>query len=153
MPTHHYTLDLTWTGNLGAGTATYGGYSRAHELSAPGKLSIAGSSDPVFRGDVARYSPEELLVGALSACHMLWYLHLCADAGVVLESYRDAAQGTMVIAAHGGGHFTEVVLRPTCTYRHPVHPERIRQLHHEAHQRCFIASSMNFPVRVEPVGV
>ncbi|GMV10142.1 MAG TPA: OsmC family protein [Gemmatimonadaceae bacterium] len=152
MPAHRYTVDVAWTGNLGTGTATYRGYSRAHQLSAPGKAPIAGSSDPMFRGDAARYSPEELLVGALSACHMLWFLHLCADSGVVLESYRDAAEGTMVLAADGGGHFTEVTLHPDCTYRDPVDPELIRRLHDRAHALCFIASSMNFPVRVEPVG-
>lgn len=150
MQSHRYTLDLTWTGNLGTGTATYRGYSRSHELSAPGKHPIACSSDPAFRGDATRYNPEELLVGSLSACHMLWYLHLCADAGVVLETYRDAAEGTMVVEADGGGRFTEVILRPHGTYRDPVDPALIRQLHDRAHALCFVANSMNFPVRVEP---
>lgn len=150
MPSHRYTLDLTWTGNLGTGTSGYRAYARSHQLSAPGKHPIACSSDPVFRGDAACYNPEELLVGSLSACHMLWYLHLCADAGVVLETYRDAPEGTMVVEANGGGHFTDVVLRPHGTYRHPVEPALIRQLHHRAHELCFVANSMNFPVRVEP---
>ncbi|MFP5353959.1 MAG: OsmC family protein [Gemmatimonadota bacterium] len=153
MQSHRYTLDLTWTGNLGTGTATYRGYSRSHELSAPGKHPIACSSDPAFRGDATRYNPEELLVGSLSACHMLWYLHLCADAGVVLETYRDAAEGTMVVEADGGGRFTEVILRPHGTYRDPVDPALIRQLHERAHALCFVANSMNFPVRVEPAEI
>lgn len=153
MQSHRYTLDLTWTGNLGTGTATYRGYSRSHELSAPGKHPIACSSDPAFRGDGTRYNPEELLVGSLSACHMLWYLHLCADAGVVLETYRDAAEGTMVVEADGGGRFTEVILRPHGTYRDPVDPALIRQLHDRAHALCFVANSMNFPVRVEPAEI
>lgn len=150
MAPHRYTLDLTWTGNLGTGTATYRGYSRSHLLSAPGKHPIACSSDPAFRGDATCYNPEELLVGSLSACHMLWYLHLCADAGVVLETYRDAAEGTMIVEANGGGRFTEVILRPHGTYRDPVDPALIRQLHQRAHELCFVANSMNFPVRVEP---
>ena len=150
MQSHRYTLDLEWTGNLGSGTSGYRAYARSHQLSAPGKRPIACSSDPVFRGDAACYNPEELLVGSLSACHMLWYLHLCADAGVVLESYRDAAVGTMIVEADGGGRFTEVILRPHGTYRDPVDPALIRQLHHRAHALCFVANSMNFPVRVEP---
>ncbi|MBK6485943.1 MAG: OsmC family protein [Gemmatimonadetes bacterium] len=150
MPLHRYVMTVSWTGNLGTGTSSYRAYDRAHELTAPGKASIAGSSDPQFRGDPGRYNPEELLVGSLSACHMLWYLHLCAEAGVVVERYVDAAEGAMEIDADGGGHFTQVVLRPRCTYREPVEAARIVQLHAVAHARCFVANSMNFPVRVEP---
>jgi organic hydroperoxide reductase OsmC/OhrA len=150
MTTHHYTITTTWTGNLGTGTSHYRAYARDHELAVAGRPPIAGSSDVAFRGDGARYNPEELLVGALSSCHMLWYLHLCAVAGVVVESYVDDAQGTMQLDADGGGRFTEVVLRPRCRYAEAVAPERLRQLHAEAHRLCFVANSMNFPVRVEP---
>src|ERR1700751_1517352 len=110
---HHYRTTTRWTGNLGTGTSAYAAYSRSHELSGPGKsAAIAGSSDPEFRGDPARYNPEELLVGALSACHMLWVLHLCADAGIAIAEYTDDAAGEMVEHADGSGEFTRVVLRP-----------------------------------------
>lgn len=147
---HQFRIALTWTGNLGTGTSGYRDYDRRHELSGPGKQVIACSSDPEFRGDGTRYNPEELFVGSLSTCHMLWYLHLCAVAGVVVEEYTDDAEGTMVIEANGGGRFVEVTLRPRCRYAAPVEPERIRQLHEESHALCFIANSVNFPVRVEP---
>ncbi|MEP7380465.1 MAG: OsmC family protein [Gemmatimonadota bacterium] len=149
-PAHRYSISLTWTGNRGTGTSGYRDYDRSHELSAPDKSAIACSSDPSFRGDAARYNPEELLVGALSACHMLWYLHLCAEAGVVVERYSDAAEGTMQLEADGGGRFVEVILRPRCSYRAPVESALVRQLHAAAHARCFVANSVNFPVRVQP---
>src|SRR5208337_3980000 len=109
---HHYSTKIVWTGNTGKGTADYRAYARDHEIRAPGKPIIPGSSDPAFRGDLARYNPEDLLVASLSACHMLWYLHLCAANGVVVMEYEDAAQGTMVEKADGSGAFVEVTLRP-----------------------------------------
>src|ERR1043165_9980169 len=113
MPRHQYNVTNRWTGNLGEGTLRYAGYSRAHELSAPGKSApIPGSSDPAFRGDKQRYNPEELLVGALSTCHMLWALHLCADAGIVITEYVDDAAGEMVEHADGSAEFSSVTLRP-----------------------------------------
>src|SRR6201996_2477687 len=93
---HRYKIATCWTGNLGAGTSAYTAYSRNHELSAPGKNgAILGSSDPAFRGDASRYNPEELLLASLSSCHMLWYLHLCSEAGVSVLEYEDEASGTM----------------------------------------------------------
>src|SRR5260370_34299094 len=110
---HHYRISTQWTGNLGHGTSAYQAYSRNHELSREGKTAvIAGSSDPAFRGDPSRYNPEELLLSALSACHMLWVLHLCADAGIAITEYRDDAVGQMVEHGAGSGEFTRVVLRP-----------------------------------------
>src|ERR1700676_4582462 len=110
---HRYQTTTTWTGNLGTGTSQYKAYSRNHEITAVKKAAaIQGSSDPLFRGDPARYNPEDLLVGALSACHMLWVLHLCADAGIVIVDYSDNAVGEMVEHADGSGEFTHVVLRP-----------------------------------------
>jgi len=148
--THLYRLPIRWTGNLGTGTASYRGYSRNHEYAGPGKPVIPGSSDPAFRGDPTCYNPEELLVGSLASCHMLWFLHLCADAGVVVEQYEDAPEGTLVETPDGGGHFREVVLHPRVAFQGDVEPARIRQLHERAHALCFLANSMNFPVRVEP---
>lgn len=148
---HQYEVTVTWTGNSGTGTSGYREYSRAHEVAVEGKPMILGSSDPAFRGDAARWNPEQMLVASLSACHQLWYLHLCADAGLVVTAYRDQAEGTMrTEAAVGTGRFTEVVLRPEVTFAAPVEEALARDLHKEAHKRCFIANSVNFPVRCKP---
>lgn len=146
---HQYTTRVEWTGNRGEGTSGYRSYERAHEISAAGKPVIPGSSDPAFRGDRTRYNPEDLLVSSLSACHMLWYLHLCADAGVTVTSYVDDAIGTMIEGEESGGHFTEVLLRPTVTVRVEADLELARRLHDRAHDLCFIANSVNFPVRCD----
>src|SRR5947208_2288807 len=109
---HTYTVQMKWTGNLGTGTSSYRAYSRNHEISVQGKPMIPGSSDPAFRGDPARYNPEDMLVAALSTCHLLVYLHLCADSGITVVDYTDDPMGTMVETEDGGGYFTEVTLRP-----------------------------------------
>ncbi len=141
---------MRWTGDRGSGTSGYRAYARDHVVSAPGKPDLPGSSDPRFRGDPARWSPEELLVAALSQCHMLWYLHLAAVAGVVVTGYVDDASGTMVLEPDGGGQFTEVVLRPAVTVAAPSMVDGAGPLHAEAARLCFIARSVNFPVRHEP---
>ena len=152
MTQYTYSLSLTWTGNTGSGTSDYRRYDRSHEIVAPGKPAIFGSSDPHFRGDPSRYNPEEMLVASLSACHMLWYLHLASTAGVVVTGYRDDAVGTMQESPDGGGRFSEVVLHPTVTVRAGSSGAAVAEtLHHRAHDMCFIANSMNFPVRCEPV--
>jgi organic hydroperoxide reductase OsmC/OhrA len=152
MRTHHYGLTTRWTGNLGTGTSTYTAYSRNHELLGEGKgASIAGSSDPLFRGDRTRYNPEELLVGALSACHMLWVLHLSADAGIVITEYSDEAIGEMVEHEDGSGEFTRVVLRPRMSITDAGRTAEAIAIHHGAHQVCALARSMNLPVDCEPV--
>lgn len=147
--THSYQVKVEWTGNTGAGTSGYRSYERAHEISATGKPVLYGSSDPAFRGDAARYNPEELLVASLSACHMLWYLHLCADNGVVVTSYIDQPRGQMIETAAGGGRFVEVVLRPEVTVKAGADLPLAEKLHARAHALCFIANSMNFPVRCQ----
>ncbi|MGO9831629.1 MAG: OsmC family protein [Myxococcaceae bacterium] len=145
---HNYEVLTRWTGNLGTGTSEYRAYSRAHEIEGQGKRgSILGSSDPAFRGDSSCYNPEELLVASLSACHMLWYLHLCALARIAVVEYVDNAQGTMLVREDGPGHFTEVVLRPRVTVVEAEQLEDALNLHQEAHSLCFIANSVNFPVR------
>ncbi len=151
MPkSHSFAVNVAWTGNTGEGTTSYNAYQRAHEISAEGKPVIPGSSDPAFRGDKSRYNPEELLVASLSACHMLWYLHLCADANLVVTAYKDAASGTMKMTEDGGGRFTEVILRPDVTIKKGADPQLANELHRRAHHLCFIANSMNFEVKVEP---
>ena len=148
---HTYRARVTWTGNQGSGTANYRGYSRAHEISAPGKPAIAGSSDPASRGDAARWNPEELLLAAASACHKLWYLALCAQAGIVVISYEDDAEGFMAEEADGAGQFTSIVLQPKVTLAAGANVEAAEKLHHKAHEMCFIARSLNFPIEVRPV--
>ncbi|GAA3147769.1 OsmC family protein [Planomonospora alba] len=148
---HRYRLTVTWTGNRGEGTAGYRNYGREHEITAPGKAPLAGSSDPAFRGDPARWNPEELLVASLSQCHMLWYLHLCSTAGVVVTGYVDEPEGTMAEEPGGAGRFSEVVLRPTVTVASPEMAAEAERLHHEVHAYCFIARSVNFPVVPKPV--
>ena len=146
---HTYTVTVTWTGNTGTGTARYGGYERAHEVIVRGKPGIPGSSDPAFRGDRTRYNPEEMLVASLSACHMLWYLHLCSTEGIVVQAYQDIAEGVMV-ENESGGRFREVVLQPEITVAPGTDLEKARSLHGEANRKCFIANSVNFPVRHDP---
>ena len=146
VKTHRYTASVEWTGNTGTGTATYRSYERAHVIQITGKPPIPGSSDPAFLGDASRYNPEDLLVASLSTCHMLWFLHLAAVAKVVVTAYRDIASGTMAEDAAGGGRFTEVMLAPEVTVAGTVDPAAIEALHHDAHGKCFIANSVNFPV-------
>lgn len=150
--THQYHTQLVWTGNTGEGTRAYASYERSHIISVENKPAIAGSSDPHFRGDSSKYNPEELLVASLSSCHMLWFLHLCSAQGIVVTAYEDAAVGVMQEDADGGGRFTEVILHPRVWVRGDDHvAPKVNALHAEAHKKCFIASSCNFPVRHEPV--
>ncbi|MUN35899.1 OsmC family peroxiredoxin [Actinomadura sp. NEAU-AAG5] len=149
--THHYEVSVTWTGNTGAGTSSYRAFERAHEVEVEGKPLIPGSSDPAFRGDPARWNPEELLVASLSQCHMLWFLHLCAMEKVVVTSYVDKPYGTMAETPDGGGRFEEVVLRPRVGLADSEKADQVGRLHGRAHELCFIANSVNFPVRHEPV--
>ncbi len=149
---HEYGVTVTWTGNLGSGTSGYKHYSRDFALEAEGKPPIAGTSDLAFHGTPGRWNPEEMLVAALSSCHKLSYLHLCAVNGVVVTAYVDRAEGSMRFeAATGGGRFERVVLRPEVTVAAGSDMERARELHHQAHELCFIANSVNFPVNCEPV--
>ncbi len=148
--THRYDVTVAWTGNRGTGTSGYRDYGRDHEIAADGRPDIAGSSDPVFRGDKTRWNPELELLAALSQCHLLSYLHVCTTAGVVVTAYEDSPYGTMAETGDGGGHFTEVVLRPQVTVADETMAAKAQELHEEASEKCFIASSVNFPVRHEP---
>jgi organic hydroperoxide reductase OsmC/OhrA len=146
---HQYSLNLTWTGNTGQGTATYRGYDRGYKISIENKPDLAGSADPHFRGDKTRYNPEDLLVAALSSCHLLSYLHLCAEAGIVVTAYEDHATGTMKEDAETGGFFTEVTLHPVVTITDSLKKAHAIELHERANKLCFIANSCNFPIRHE----
>lgn len=144
-----YSVQLEWKGDRGQGTLDYRGYDRHFELFGGELPRLPGSSVPMFRGDADRYNPEQLLLGALSACHMLWYLHLCADAGVVVTDYEDAAHGTSVDNGRGG-RFDAAVLRPVVTVTSAAMVEQAIELHTDAHSMCLIAASVAFPVRHEP---
>ena len=150
MAKHAYTIELEWTGNSGSGTSSYRDYSRSHLIRAAGKPCIQGSSDPVFRGDAGKYNPEEMLLAALSACHMLWYLHLCAEAGVIVTAYTDSAHGRMQMNDNGSGQFNEAELMPLVVVQHESMIKKAQQLHLDAHAMCFISRSVNFPVHIRP---
>ncbi len=149
--THTYVTTVEWTGNKGSGTSSYRAYGREHVIKADGKPDIVGSSDPAFRGDGSRHNPEDMLMSSLSACHMLWYLHLAAEAGVVVTGYTDRATGTMVEDAAHGGYFTEAVLHPQVTIAAGSDAAKAAAVHEAAHHKCYVANSVNFPVRCEPV--
>lgn len=148
---HTYEVSTAWTGDLGSGTSAYDAYSRDHLLRIGTKPAIEASSDPAFRGDPARHNPEELLVASLSSCHMLWYLHLCATNKIVVTGYVDDAIGTMQEEKNGSGRFVDVTLRPRVTIGAGGDMALAARLHEDAHRYCFIANSVNFPVRCQPV--
>lgn len=148
---HHYNIQTTWTGNRGEGTRDYRSYDRSHVISIDGKADIQGSSDPSFRGDKSKHTPEDLFVSTLSTCHMLWYLHLCAVNGVIVLEYTDQATGTMEEDPNGSGRFTSVTLKPEVLVADQSMIEKANELHHEAHKMCFIANSVNFEIAHESV--
>ncbi len=151
MPTQHtYKLNIQWRGNTGTGTSGYKAYERSHDIYAKGKTEIQCSSDPAFRGDVTKYNPEELLVASIASCHMLWYLHLCAETGVVVVSYTDNAVGIMQETETGNGYFSGITLFPLVTVKDASMIEKANSLHSKANDYCFIANSVKFPVHHQP---
>jgi organic hydroperoxide reductase OsmC/OhrA len=147
---HHYKLTVKWTGNTGTGTSGYTAFERSHSIIADNKVEITGSSDPAFRGDKTKHNPEDLLLASVSSCHMLWYLHLCAMAGVIVTGYIDNATGIMIETPDGGGKFTAITLYPTVTVTDNSMTEKANELHKKANELCFIANSLNFPVSHKP---
>jgi organic hydroperoxide reductase OsmC/OhrA len=146
----NYKTLVTWDGNLGSGTSGYREYGRDYTIEISGKPTFTGSADPAFRGDAEKYNPEDMLLASISACHMLWYLHLCADARLVVTAYEDSAEATMEIAKDGRGQFTEALLHPKVTLRGDGDVNLAKSLHKTAHAKCFIANSLNFPVACQP---
>lgn len=146
---HRYVLTATWTGNRGTGTSGYRDYDRAVSVEVAGKPLLLGSADKPFRGDPERWNPEDLLLAALSQCHLLSYLHACVVRGVVVTDYIDEASATMVTKGNGGA-FSEAVLRPRVRVAEAAMVEPATAAHDDAHEWCFIANSVNFPVRIEP---
>lgn len=146
---HDYHAAIVWTGNTGTGTSTYRAYERTWDVEIEGKSSIHCSNDPLLGGDPTLHNPEDLLISALSACHMLWYLHLCSQAGIVVTSYRDEPIGTGEIEPNGAGRFLKAALRPKITITPDSDMQIAGKLHDEIHKYCFIARSVNFPVTCE----
>jgi organic hydroperoxide reductase OsmC/OhrA len=122
--------------------------SRTHRIEIAGKPTIEATSDPAFRGDPARHNPEDLLVASLSSCHMLWYLVLCVGRKIPILAYEDGAYGIMAETPRPG-RFVEVVLRPKVTIAKGGDKALAAKLHERAHAECFVANSVNFPVRHE----
>ncbi len=143
---HTYELAITWTGNTGSGTSSHRAYSRDHELSAAGVPVIAASADPAFRGDPARWNPEQLFVASIAQCHMLWYLSLAAAEGIVVTAYEDHPTGLMTEEPGGAGQFTRVTLHPVVTITPDSDAARAEALHHRVGDYCFIARSVKTPV-------
>jgi organic hydroperoxide reductase OsmC/OhrA len=146
---HEYALSLLWTGAKAGPTTSYQSYSREYEYRSGTKPALRGSSDPHFRGDPSLYNPEEMLVAALATCHLLSYLAECARAGVHVVAYEDEATGEMTVQ-DGKLRFTSVALHPRVTIAAGSDVEKATALHHAAHDGCFIANSVNFPVTNEP---
>ena len=147
---HEFSTRVEWTGNRGEGTANYRGYDRTWDIAAPGKPVIHCSNDPRLGGDPALPNPEDLLISALAACHMLWYLHLASQAGIIVTRYRDDAVGVGESSPSGAGRFVRAVLRPHIMVRPGADLERAAAIHGEIGKYCFIARSVNFPVHHEP---
>jgi organic hydroperoxide reductase OsmC/OhrA len=148
---HRYRIVVEWSAGDGPGTTDYGSYSRDHAVTAENKRAIEASADSTYRGNAARYNPEELMLASVSACHMLWYLHLCATSKIVVREYRDEAFGTLELERDGSGRFTEVTLHPTIVVEPGTNVEKAIALHERAHELCFIARSVNFPIKLAPV--
>ncbi|MBA2564200.1 MAG: OsmC family protein [Gemmatimonadetes bacterium] len=146
---HEYAARLIWDGNTGEGTAGYTSYGRQYRVLVAGKPDLAGTADPAFRGEADKHNPEDLFLASLSACHMLFYLSLCARKGVRVLAYEDDVQGRMVMRADGGGKFEEVTLHPSVTIADGKSAALAAQLHDTAHELCFIANSCSVPIRHE----
>ncbi|WP_413533348.1 OsmC family protein [Empedobacter brevis] len=150
MKEHKYQSKIEWTGNKGSGTENYRNYERSHNIIIENKPTILGTSDVAFRGDKNKHNPEDFLVSSLSSCHMLWYLHFCSVNNIIVEEYSDIAEGIMVEEPDGKGYFKEVLLNPIVTVKSQEMAEMALELHKKANEYCFIANSVNFPVKHQP---
>ena len=146
---HDFPSKIVWTGNRGTGTSAYRAYDRTWDLAVDGKEVVHCSNDPLLGGDPGKYNPEDLLITALSSCHMLWYLHLCSEAGVTVTAYEDNPVGIGESEPSGKGRFLEAILKPKITITADSDADKAISIHNEIHNYCFIARSVNFPVKFE----
>ena len=148
---HYYKLTAVWNGNKGEGTKNVRAYDRSHTVTIQGKPELHLTTDNPSVGDSKKLNPEDLLVTAISSCHMLSYLYVCAMEGIVITSYIDNATGIMIEKESGGGSFKEITLNPICTVAHESMIIKAIDLHHKAHEICYIANSVNFEVKCNPI--
>lgn len=146
---HDFPNRIIWTGNRGTGTSAYKAYNRTWDMALDGKETLSCSNDPLLGGDPSKYNPEDMLIAAVSSCHMLWYLHLCSTAGVIVTAYEDYPIGIGESEPDGTGHFVEAILRPKITITPDSDADKALVIHDDIHKHCFIAKSVNFPVRFE----
>lgn len=147
---HDYALELAWEGDRTVGTSDYASYRRGFRISVEGKADLLGSADPAFRGEPHLHNPEDLMLAAVAACHMLAYLALCARSGITVVRYSDAAQGRLELRPDGGGRFAAITLRPHVGVAPGSDAGAASALHGKAHELCFIANSCSVPIRCEP---
>lgn len=147
---HTYNSHIEWTGNTGQGTMHYRAYTRDWQVAVPGKPPIPCSNDPLLGGNPALMNPEDLLLSALSACHMLWYLHYASESAIVVTAYEDTPEALGEVGTSGAGRFVSACLRPVVTVMPGADMVRARAIHDDIHKVCFIARSVAFPVTVEP---
>ena len=147
---HAYQCTIEWTGNNGSGTTSYTSYNRNHTVSVTSKVDLECSSDPMFRGDGTKYNPEDLFLSSISSCHMLWYLHLCADAKVNVVEYKDTCEGILTLEQNGSGKFETITLYPSIVVEDVSMIEKANELHEIAHSYCFIAQSVNALIEIKP---
>jgi len=146
---HDFNSLIEWTGNRGKGTQSYHGYDRTWRIQTPGKPEIHCSNDPLLGGDPTLHNPEDLLLSAVSACHMLWFLHLASSAKLVVSAYRDSPLGHGESEPNGAGRFKSITLRPHISLEYSIDQVKADAIHDEIHQYCFIARSLNCPVRIK----
>ena len=150
MKIHKFETQVQWTGNLGAGTKTYTSYSRDHAIFGKDKKEVIGaSSDPIFRGDKSKYNPEELFLASIASCHMLWYLHLCADQGITVTNYKDSPIAELLLSEDGSGKIENIILQPQILIKEKSLIDLATKLHQDAHHFCFIASSVNSSIKIQ----
>ena len=151
----HYTAETLWLRNDGDFLGNR--YSRRHLLRFDGGLEVPGSSSPhvvpLPMSDASALDPEEAFVSSLSSCHMLWFLSIAGKRKFCVDRYFDTASGVMEKNADGKMAMTVVTLRPDVVFSGERQPGRVElaQLHHDAHEACFIANSVKTEVRCEPV--
>ena len=145
---HSYTARIDWTGNTGRGTSGYRDYLRSWDITTPGKSIVHCSNDPLIGGDPSLHNPEDLLLASVSACHMLWYLHLASRDGMVVTACTYQPEGIGEVTADGAGRFVSITLQPVITLSPGSNATLADAVHEQIHEFCFIARSLNFPVDV-----